>query len=73
MRVHTEAGADRRPLLPNVVRAVPGERPGPDEDLVRQAKELFEENAGPNMHWFEVWSGRRSIGGRRLAAGAPPV
>ena len=26
-------------------------KPGPDEDLVRQAKELFEENAGPNMPW----------------------
>ena len=33
-------------------------KPGSDEDLVRQAKELFEQNAGPNMHGFEVWFGR---------------
>ena len=34
---------------------------GSDEDLVRQGKELFEKNASPNMHGFEVWSGRRFV------------
>jgi hypothetical protein len=34
-------------------------QPGPDPDLIRQAKELFARQS--NMDHFEVWDGRRFV------------
>jgi hypothetical protein len=43
----------------------------PDDDLIRQAKKLFQEHAGRNYDGLEVWDRSRFVY-RQHAAAEPP-
>jgi hypothetical protein len=46
-------------LRDNRIEGVEILRNGPDDDLIRQATELYARQS--NMHHFEVWDGRRLV------------
>jgi hypothetical protein len=48
-------------LRDNRIEAVEMLKPGPDDELIRQAKELFQKRRGMNLIGFEVWDGRRLV------------